>query len=173
MFLPGKWKSLRDSVELKETIETLLEKPTSQRDGLRLIAAAESIGMTGRVIEFTKSTDLGVSVGAMEALGRLPTIEAVKALEGLVKERDHAVRSLGLILQRTPNSEIGVAALKCLMDLVTERAEDRPAHFRREAAIEALVGTRAGAARLLKMKEEGKMPDALGATVGMVTVHRV
>ncbi len=165
MFLPGKWRALRQGPELKETIDALLANTKSQPEGLSLIGAAEMIDRVGKVVELAKSTDIRVWVAAIETLGQLSTLDAVAALEVYAKERQHAVTALGVLLQRNGANPIGAAALKSLQAVALDPVKDRPAHFRREEALRSLAASRAGTIWLLKLKEDGKMPEDLQGLV--------
>jgi hypothetical protein len=74
-FLPGKWRNLRDSKELKETIDALLSKPELRATGLALVGAAERKADLPRVTEFARDAHEKEPVrkAAVQALGRLPT----------------------------------------------------------------------------------------------------
>jgi putative membrane-bound dehydrogenase-like protein len=94
--LPGKWRELRQSEELSQTVNRLLESRTSRASALALIEAA---GRTDYVSKVTKlagdASELPATrTAALQTLGSLPADEAVVALESLLKAEPPGLRAL-------------------------------------------------------------------------------
>ncbi len=164
-FLPGKWRNLRDSKELKDTIDDLLAKTQSRATGLALIGAAERMTEVSRVATVANepTEQEATRKAAVQTLGQLPSGESVRALRGLLEDRivgADAVAALGRLAQHRSNSTIAGSALQALQDAVTAKG---PA---RQAALSALAGTRRGSQWLLEQHAHKALPADLVADAG-------
>ncbi len=164
-FLPGKWRNLRDSKELKEIIDDHLSKAESRAVGLELIGAAERLGELARVAAVANdSTEKEATRKvAVQTLSRLPIGESVRALRGLVEDKTvgaEAVAALGRLAQRWRDLTVTGLALQALEDAVTAKG---PA---RQAALSALAGTRRGSQWLLEQHAHKALPAELVADAG-------
>ncbi len=164
-FLPGKWRNLRDSKELKEAMDSLLSKAESRAIGLALIGAA---GRTSDVARITavarevKETE-ATRKAAVQTLGQLPSGESIRALRGLMEDKivgDEAVAALGHLAQHRGDKTMAEQALQALQDAVATKG---PARF---AALSALAGTRRGSQWLLDQHARKALPTELVADTG-------
>jgi putative membrane-bound dehydrogenase-like protein len=167
-FLPGKWRDLRNSPELGETIRGLLAKADTRATGLSLVGAAERTADVPRVAELARDTKEGEPVrkAAVATLGQLPTPAAVTALAGLLEDRavgDDAATALGRLAQRRGGRAVAPQALKVLQDAVTAKGPPGPA---RRAALSALAGTRPGSQWLLDQHARKALSADLAADAG-------
>ncbi len=167
-FLPGKWRSLRDSVELKQALDGLLAHADSRQTGLTLIGAAERTADVPRVAGLAsdaKETE-AVRKTAVQTLGRLPATESVAALRDLIGDKligNDAVIALGQLAQRRGQRDVAAQALKALQDAVTAKGQPGPS---RQAALSALAGTRSGSQWLLELHSRKELPGDLVADAG-------
>ncbi|MGH7224212.1 MAG: hypothetical protein ACRELF_13355, partial [Gemmataceae bacterium] len=161
-FLPGKWRNLRDSKELKATINGLLEHADSRGTALALIGAAERKADLPRVVEIARDAKEKEPVRktAVQTLGQLPSGESVAALSGLMEDKflgNDAVAALGRLAQQRGDKKTAGQSLKVLQDAVTGKG---PA---RAAALSALAGTRPGTQWLLNLHARKALPTDLVA----------
>jgi putative heme-binding domain-containing protein len=86
-FLPGKWRELRQSPELSQTLDRLLELPDSRTTALALIDAASRTDYLNKVSRMAgDGTEVSATrAAAVQALGSLPAADAVATLESLLK----------------------------------------------------------------------------------------
>lgn len=164
-FLPGKWRSLRDSKELKGTIDGLLASADSRATGLVLIGAAERKAEVSRVTDIARDgkEKEPVRKAAVQTLGQLPSAETVKALQRLMEDKfvsDDVVASLGRLAQQRGDNVTAGQALKVLQEAVNAKG---PA---RAAALSALAGTRPGTQWLLDLHSRKALPSDLVADTG-------
>ncbi len=164
-FLPGKWRSLRDSKALAATIDDLLAKDDSRATGLLLIGAAERGADAARVASAARDAKEREATrqAAVRTLGQLPTFKSISTLKGLMDDKligGEAAESLGRLAQLRRDAEIAEAALKALQEAVLAKG---PA---RQAALSALVGTRPGSQWLLTQHAQKKLPTDLVADAG-------
>jgi len=164
-FLPGKWQNLRDSKELKETIDGLLSKSESRAIGLALIGAAERTSDIPRVSAVARDAKEAEATrkAAVQTLGQLSNGESVAALRALMEDKtvgDEAVAALGRLAQRRREETIARQALQALQDVVAAKG---PA---RHAALSALAGTRRGSQWLLDQHARKALPTDLVADAG-------
>src|SRR5579883_780991 len=164
-FLPGKWRNLRDSKELKETIDALLSKPELRASGLALVGAGERNADLPRVAEFARDSKQNEPVrkAAVQTLGQLPSGESVRALRGLMEDTrigNDAVDALGRLARHWGDRTIASQALEGLQDAVTAKG---PARY---AALSALSGTRPGSQWLLEQHARKALPADLIADAG-------
>ncbi|HTU93936.1 MAG TPA: PVC-type heme-binding CxxCH protein, partial [Gemmataceae bacterium] len=164
-FLPGKWRSLRESKELKDTINGLLARADSRAAGLALIGAAECKPDVARVAKLARDAkeQEPVRKAAVQTLGQLPSGESITALRGLMEDKllgNDSVVALGRLAQHRGDKTIAGQALKVLQDAVTARG---PA---RTAALSALAGTRPGTQWLLEQHGRKALPADLVADTG-------
>jgi putative heme-binding domain-containing protein len=170
LFLPGKWRELRTSAELSDTIKGLLAKPATRVTGLGLIAAAEHQASLADVTALAKDNKQPIEVlrAADRALGALPSDESVDALSWVLKEgpketRPDALGALGQLAQgrkAKPGREAALDMLETLVVLVYTPADIR------QGALEALAATREGTIWLLDQKAKDKLPHEIVADVG-------
>jgi putative membrane-bound dehydrogenase-like protein len=164
-FLPGKWRKLRDSKELKETIDGLLSKAGSRPIGLALIGATERTNDVPRVSALAreaKETE-ATRKAAVQTLGQLPSFVSIRELRGLMKDKtigEEAIAALGRLALYYGDWSIADEALHALQDAVAVKG---PA---RQAALLALAGTRRGSQWLLEQHARKALPPDLVADVG-------
>jgi putative heme-binding domain-containing protein len=164
LFLPGKWRGLRESPELADTVKGLLAKPQTRIIGLDLVAAARhtaSLGEVTAVARDAKQPD-DVARAAVRTLGALPDDAAVQTLAALLKDgpaprRGDALLALGRL------AEPKAAARDVLKSLVQDTNTPRDIQ---QGALEALAATRAGTTWLLDLRKNGKLPEPLVADTG-------
>lgn len=165
LFLPGKWRSLRDSKELKETIDGLLSKAESRATGLALIGAAErtmDVACVSALARDAKEAE-PARKAAVQALGLLPVADAVAALGGLMEDKlvgNDAATALGRLAQRRQDKTTAGQALKKLQEAIADKGAAR------QAALSALAGTRPGSQWLLAQHVQKKLPTDLVADAG-------
>ncbi|HEY7156445.1 MAG TPA: PVC-type heme-binding CxxCH protein [Gemmataceae bacterium] len=168
LFLPGKWRSLRDGKELKDAIDGLLARADSRPTGLALIGAAERKSDVARVAELARDAKEAEPVrkAAVQTLGQLPAADSVAALRGLMEDKligDGATTSLGRLAQHRGEKNVAAQALKALQDTITAKGPTGPA---RQAALSALAGTRPGSQWLLDLHARKALPADLVADAG-------
>src|SRR5262249_7804744 len=105
---------------------------------------------------------------AVETLAALPSDKAVETLAWLLKEvrkelGGNIVQSIGKLSQGNENQPGTVAALDLLQTFVQSVYTQGDI---KQAAVEALAGSRAGTIWLLDQKAKNKLPHALIADVG-------
>lgn len=165
LFLPGKWQSLRQSDEFKRTLNELMRPTGDPATGLALIAAAGRVGDVGRAANLASDTKTPPTVrrAAVEALGALPSVEAVKALVGLLGDKELSAAAVNALAQHLadrgerPGSK---EALAVLLELVSDK--ERTAELRL-ASVSALAGTRPGTILLLDLHGKGELAEELKA----------
>jgi putative membrane-bound dehydrogenase-like protein len=165
LFLPGKWRNLRDSKELKETIDSLLSKAESRATGLALIGAAERKADLPRVAELARDGKEAEPTrkAAVQTLGQLPAADSATALRGLMEDKiigNDAVAALGRLAQHRGDKTTAGQALKALQDAVTAKGPVRT------AALSALAGTRPGTQWLLELHARKELSPDLVADAG-------
>ena len=165
LFLPGKWRSLRDSKALAATIDDLLAKDDSRATGLLLIGAAERGAAAERVATIAKNAREKEATrrSAARTLGQLPTFKSISTLKGLIDDKligGEAAESLGRLAQLRRDAEIAEAALKALQETLAVKG------LGRQAALSALAGTRSGSQWLLTQHAQKKLPPDLVADAG-------
>ncbi len=170
LYLPGKWQALRLSSELTQTISDLLRPDGDHTTALLLIAASGRVDLVGRVEPrpWAANEPLPNRRVAIETLGKLPGKEAVAALERLdtvepAALRADAVRSLALHLGGKADQPDATLALTALQKRVLDK---QAAADLRQAALEAIAGTRPGASWLLDANGKGEFPDELKGEAG-------
>jgi putative membrane-bound dehydrogenase-like protein len=164
-FLPGKWRNLRDSKDLKETIDTLLAKAESRAAGLALIGAAERSTEVSRVAELARNIKEAEPVrkAAVQTLGQLLRGESIQALRELMEDKivgDDSAAALGRLARNRSGRITAGLALQALQDAVTVKGAAR------HAALSALVGTRPGSQWLLDQHARKALPEDLDADAG-------
>jgi putative membrane-bound dehydrogenase-like protein len=167
-FLPGKWRSLRDSVELKRALDGLLARADSRQTGLTLIGAAERTADVPRVAGLARDPKESESVRktAVQTLGRLSATESVEALRDLMADKligNDAVIALGQLAQRRGQRDVAAQALKALQNAVTAKGSPGPS---RQSALSALAGTRPGSQWLLDLRSRKELSSELVADAG-------
>jgi putative membrane-bound dehydrogenase-like protein len=164
-YLPGKWRNLRESKELKEAIDALLSKPESRAPGLALIGAAERKSDLPRVAEISRDAHEREPVrkAAVQALGQLSSSDSVRALRGLMEDKlvgEEVMAALGRLAQRWGDEMTAGPALNALQDAVAAKG---PARY---AALSALAGTRRGSQWLLDQHARKALSADLVADAG-------
>ncbi len=162
LFLPGKWQNLRASDDVMRAARGLMQQPETRGAGMQLIGAAarvDALADVAGVARDAKETDALRRV-AIEVLGELPTDETAKVLGALTYMKPpsvpvDAVKSLGRLAGKRPNSPGASFAMRILQDLVV--ATDRDSGLRVEA-VSALTGTRPGTSWLLDLQAKGNLP---------------
>ncbi|HEY7329827.1 MAG TPA: PVC-type heme-binding CxxCH protein [Gemmataceae bacterium] len=164
-FLPGKWRNLRDSKDLKESIDVLISRPESRAIALVLIGAAERTGEAGRVAVVAQQEKEAEATrrAAVRTLGHLASFVSIRELRGLMGDKavgEEAAFALGRLAQIDRDREIADKALQALKDAVSPKG---PA---RQAALSALAGTRRGSQWLLDQHGRKALPSELVADTG-------
>ncbi|MHB1423519.1 MAG: PVC-type heme-binding CxxCH protein [Gemmataceae bacterium] len=164
-FLPGKWRNLRDSKDLKETIDALLSNAEARAIALALIGAAQRMADLSRVEELARNTKEAEPVRktAVQTLGQLPSAESIQVLRGLMEDKavgEEAVAALGRLARNRRERSAAEQALKSLQDTVLSKGP--AAH----AALSALAGTRSGSQWLLNQHERKALSADLDADAG-------
>jgi putative membrane-bound dehydrogenase-like protein len=164
-FLPSKWRKLRDSKELKESIDALLSRAESRAVGLAFIGAAELTGEAARVSGVAHDTKEAEATRktAVRTLGQLPGFVAIRELRRLMEDKtagEEAAASLGRLAQLDRNREIADPAMQALKDTVATKGSAR------QAALSALAGTRRGSQWLLDQHGHKALPADLVTDAG-------
>lgn len=172
LFLPGKWRSARQSKELKATIDELLGRADTKVAALSLIGAADRQDKISDVLALAKDTKepLPVRQAAMSALGDIPAEKAVEALAQLVDAADQPalrtaiVQALGQHAQQRPRRGGAdlAPAVQTLQSLVLDKRRD--VAFRQEAAL-VLANTRIGNEWFLWLNEQKQLPAEFAADI--------
>jgi putative membrane-bound dehydrogenase-like protein len=176
LFLPTKWKELKNGKQLDPTIDVLLKGRATQVAGLQLIAVVGAVERAQAVRALTETEfPLDVQDQALRTLTKLKCDNAVDALKfearaGTVSPSptfrvETAIRGLAAMITGQPKDEVGARAMAVLQELV---ASDSLGgwHARRVLALDALAGTRPGSEWLISLKEKGKLPTELDADAG-------
>jgi putative membrane-bound dehydrogenase-like protein len=186
-FLPGNWRELRQSPELAQTLDRLLELPDSRTTALALIDAATRTDYLDKVCRIAgDSTESPATrAAAVQTLGFLPAAAAVAALEAFLKteppeRRVAVVEALGHQAQPRnrrmgfgpppgsgfrpfgPGRQQAGPALKILENLVKASDQDP---LLKQAAVGALAGTRSGSLWLLEAHDKKELPEGLNPVV--------
>jgi putative heme-binding domain-containing protein len=167
--LPGKWRSLRQSLELSQTISRLFELPDTRTTALALVEAATRTDYIGKVSALAGDSKEpeGTRTAAVQTLGSLTGSDAVAALEALLKTgplvlRTQVVQALGRQARPRFFRQQASPALRTLENLVKTRDEDP---VLQQAAAAALAGTRPGCIWLLEAHAQKELPEALNSQV--------
>ncbi|MFL5342810.1 MAG: PVC-type heme-binding CxxCH protein, partial [Gemmataceae bacterium] len=168
LFLPTKWKSLKDDHGLAQVIAKLLESKDQQLVALQLAAAAPDCANAMDIDRLAQdaSADRAVRLAAVRFLGQLGHVKYFHLVEHLAKDpvlAATAVAAMGNFVPGTGVNSGGKESLEYLGKLVTD--EMALAELR-TAAINALTSTRQGSTWLLKLKQNNQMPESLVADVG-------
>jgi putative membrane-bound dehydrogenase-like protein len=181
LFLPTKWKALKDGKELNTTIDLLLKEKKTQIEGLQLIAALGAVDRVKEVIALTLGEggildhSDATQTEAVRTLGKLKTVAAVEALGNEVRDAtvspnptpriEAAIKGLASMITGQPKDEISTKAMALLQGLVVKDAlgVGQP---RRVLALTELAGTRPGSQWLLEMHGKGELPKELIAEAG-------
>jgi len=174
MFLPGKWQDLRGSKELREVADRFLQSPEGRSNGLKLVAAAEITNALPTVNGFAldDKQPLALRKEAVQTLGRLPSPNAVSALDAFVhlaelkKAPDlvtEALHALGDQVNQQQNKPSAEAALKALQSVMLDQTFSDD--LKRET-LSVLAGTRRGNEWLLAAHSKKQLPESLVADAG-------
>jgi putative heme-binding domain-containing protein len=172
LFLPGKWRGLRDSNALTRVLDGLLSKPQTRVAAIELIAAAGRTDRAKEIAKLASSKDEPAAVrkAAVTALGQMPSGDTSAALGELLKGgpadlRPEVTRALGELAKVPKGGPAAKSALKALQDIVTD---DRADAGLRGSAVTALTAGRPGSIWLIDLKKKGKMDKALFAVAGRI-----
>ena len=168
-FLPGKWRSLRQSPELSQTISRLFELPGKRTTALALVEAAartDYISKIAAVAGNSKEPE-ATRTAAVQTLGSLSGSDALAALAALLKTgplelRTQVVQALGRQARPRYFRQQASPALRILENLLRTRDEDL---VLQQAAAAALAGTRPGCIWLLEAHAKKELPEALNSQV--------
>jgi putative membrane-bound dehydrogenase-like protein len=169
LFLPGKWQKLKTSPDLDRTLSALLDRPKWRTAALALIAIAGKTDRSGAVLKLARSDGEAEAVrkAAIDALGQLPSDEAITGLVGLLSAappslRADAARALGEHGRRPGKYSGAKKALQALQGVVSNSKDP----LLREAAVTALSGSRPGSLWLLDQHKRGQLPEPLVTITG-------
>jgi putative membrane-bound dehydrogenase-like protein len=174
-FLPGRWRELRQSTDLAETIEELNNRSWLRGYALALIVAAEKADAADDVARIAYNPWNGEPVvkEAVLALGFLPSAKAVEILQGSLLENysSEAIQALGCQARQKPDWPGTAAAAQALQGLVLElkgikgrRSQKRELELRLAAAA-ALAESRQGTVWLLDVQANKQLPQVLSPDV--------
>jgi putative membrane-bound dehydrogenase-like protein len=170
LFLPGKWRDLRESQELTNAINILLPQAESDPTGLMLVGVAERTDFLDDVANWAigKEHAKVARVASIQTLGTLPSDRAAKSLAALLKDdtdefRGEIVQALGRMTQYKKDRPGTTAALEALQGFVRD---DKAAVALRRSAVEALAASREGTVWLLDAHAKKQLPEALVADTG-------
>ena len=167
LFLPGKWRDLRGSKELNDTIADMLKKPETRVTALSLIAVAEKADAVKEVAAIAADAKENAETrkAAIQALGSLSVKDSVESLADLLASdsqllRVEAAKALGNLAQpkgkaETPENKAALAHLKSSLEFI------HPDVASRMAILSALAGTRPGTVWLLDVAAKGNLADDL------------
>jgi putative membrane-bound dehydrogenase-like protein len=162
LYLPTRFRNLRQSAELKAAVTRLLDKPATRVAGLTLIGAAEATDALGRVIAIAKNSkeSLTTRTAAIGTLGLFKTPKATRALASdLLAVQPAALRvEAANALGRQGSAD----ALKALQALVTAPKVDLAM---KQAAVSGLSDSRPGTVWLLTAHERKQLPRDVLADV--------
>jgi putative heme-binding domain-containing protein len=165
-FLPGKWSALRQDKQLEQAAKKLLEQPATRSAGLTLLALSERGELTACVVSYLVDAKqpAQVRLDAIAALGKLPSEEAVTALQAFVENEGRGTLAAAAatalrehIVERNPGPRSKLA-LQALQDFLSDARRDAEV---RSAAAGALADTRPGSEWLLKLHADGRLPDTV------------
>ncbi len=166
LFLPTKWKELAKAGELKTTLDSLLSSRTEQITGLQLAAVTNYTAALPviKTMVNNKTVPPPLRIECARTLGALTDVEAIDLLDGVIRRgppelQQEAVKAMA----QQAGRKDGQKALASLQEQLLEDSTNPPV---KQAILAALAGSRAGTGWLLKLKEDGKMPDALAADAG-------
>ena len=168
LYLPGKWRDLRDSAELRNGINRLMSQRATRASAIALIGVAEKTDAIPRLADLIADAGEGAEIraAAVRTLGLLHAASAVKHLEATLKVKDNlpvalrveAARALGVHVARRKETAESRAALKALQDLVADKTA---ALAVRQASVEALAGSERGGFWLLGLQKKNQLADDL------------
>src|SRR5262249_10252658 len=167
LFLPGKWRELRKSPELSRAIVHLLGRSDTDVAALNLIGAAEWVDFDGDAFRLALPNYAPETRrAAVQTLGMLPTEKAVELLETARKTDGlfhvEIIRALGRHARQKSDWPGAAPALKVLQQLVADPKLDGD---ERQAAAEALAGSRPGTVWLLEQEAKKQLPETLRPAV--------
>jgi putative membrane-bound dehydrogenase-like protein len=168
LFLPTKWAALKASPELKAVILALLTSGDGKAMGLTLAGASPECEVTFDVQAVAQDTSLPAAVRgqAIRVIGKMHHTQFTKMIAPFLKEPAVAADAVAALAdQMTARQENAAskAALELLQGVLL--GADSSAELK-QVTLAALAGNRAGTGWLLKLKEDGKMPEALTADAG-------
>ena len=168
LFLPTKWAALKASPELKAVILALLTSGDGKALGLTLAGASPECEVTFDVQAVAQDTSLPAAVRgqAIRVIGKMHHTQFTKMITPFLKEPAVAADAVAALAdQMTARQENAAskAALELLQGVLL--GADSSAELK-QVTLAALAGNRAGTGWLLKLKEDGKMPEALTADAG-------
>ena len=172
LYLPGRWKSLENSPEMNQALDTLLDRPATRVAGLGLIGVAGRADRLDRVLRLAKNKDEAVAVrkAAIATLGQLRTAGSTQGLAELLRAAPAALQpevasALGE-LAKAPRGGGGAVTKQAVAALQAVVTDDTAAAALRQAGVTALTAGRPGSVWLLELQKKGKLPDALVVSAG-------
>jgi putative membrane-bound dehydrogenase-like protein len=166
LFLPTKWKELAKAGELKAALDALLAAPDGQSIGLQLAAVTNYTAALPviKTIVNNMTVPTPLRIECARTLGALTDVEAIDLLDGVIRRGppDLQLEAVKAMAQQAGRRD-GQKALASLQEQLLEGSTNPPV---RQAILSALAGSRAGTGWLLKLKEDGKMPEALAGDAG-------
>jgi putative membrane-bound dehydrogenase-like protein len=174
LYLPGKWRDLRASKELRDLVSRLVESERGRSEAFALIAAADMTDSVQCVHTYALDSKQPADVRrqALQTLGKLHTTGAVSALEAFLYLDDakkapelavEAMRGLAEQVNQQQDKASAEAALKGLQTAMVSK--DLSDELKREA-LSALAGTRQGSEWLLGIHAKKELPEKLVADAG-------
>src|SRR5262249_20977997 len=163
LFLPGKWKNLRQSTELGGVVQRFLGKAETRAAGLALVGAAEMQDAIGQVVRIAKNTKEpgAIRTAAIQTLGRLKGGLATKAL---VRELlDVQPAALRVEVVNALGRQATKAARAALQKIVLVGKGELALKL---AAVEGLAASRPGTVWLLDANDRKELPADLKGDVG-------
>src|SRR5262249_47302455 len=165
IFLPGKWRGLRQSSELTQAVRPLPAPPAGRSVALALVGAAERADFCGQVAAIVRDIREpdAIRVTAIRTLGLLPCESAILTLAALSRDgkqplglRQEALLALGHHAEG--KGDFAKAALRALQEALTKKACPK---VEREESLRALAAGRPGSIWLLETQAKGQLPGDL------------
>ena len=173
LYLPGKWQGLRQSAELRDTINRLMSQAATRPAAIALIGVAEKTDAIPRLADLIADPGQGgeIHLAAIRTLGLLHSADAVRHLDAALKAkakipvplRAEAARALGVHAARRKETAESRAALASLQALLTDRDAPPPVRL---ASVEALTGSAKGSLWLLGLQKKGQLAEDVRADAG-------
>ncbi len=168
IYLPTKWKNLQKSDEIRETMARLLKSKDLQIAGLHLAAAAPDCVNQSDLEAIATDTKANreTRIEAVRVIGKIHHVKYFHQLEAMINDPvvgTAAVLAIGDYVGGRGVNSGGKQAMELLQRLITSNMTTDDL---RQAALNALVGTRQGTGMLLQMKEQDKMPKTILADAG-------
>ena len=170
LFLPGKWRGLRQSEELTAALHAFLSRADTRGLALKLIAAGRRADCCQEVARIAQDDRENGELRrlSVQTLGVLEGDDAVGILRALARSESNGLRLrqeaiLALGAQAQANGRSGSSALAALSEVLTEKKSNA---VLQEAALAALTGTRNGSIWLLEARKRNELPVDLATDAG-------